>query len=225
MLSRALLHLGLVTGEVRYADAGRGLVDATLATVAPAAAGSLAAAPAAPFTVPGGADPVLAGHGIAIEADPSEGAYASGLSAMASAAHHLYLLTADAKYLAAATTSMERFAPLAVVQPIGFGAALGVMSGLSAPTGQLVVVSDDVDSPMASLARGWYRSGAVSTVLTDAAAASFADAGFELFEARTTQQDSTGKPLPTAYLCQDFVCRLPITDQAGLASALSARSF
>jgi uncharacterized protein YyaL (SSP411 family) len=214
MLAQACLHLGLATGEVRYAVAGRALVDATLAD------GSTS-----PFAVPGGADPVLAGHGLAIDADPSEGAYASGFSAMASAAHRLYLLTADASYLVAATSAMEQFAPLAVVQPMGFGAALGVMSGLTAPASQLVVVSNGVDSTLASLARGWYQSGAVSTVLTDAAAASFADAGFELFEARTTQADSAaGERTPIAYLCRDFVCRLPVTAAAELKSALSERS-
>jgi uncharacterized protein YyaL (SSP411 family) len=211
MLAQACLHLGLAMGEVRYAVAGRALVDATLAD------GSTSA-----FAVPGGADPVLAGHGLAIEADPSEGAYASGFSAMASAAHRLYLLTADAGYLTAATSAMEQFAPLAVVQPMGFGAALGAMSGLTAAASQLVVVSNGVDSALASLARGWYQSGAVSTVLTDAAAASFADAGFELFEARSTQQDSaTGKHIPTAYLCRDFVCRLPLTQVAELERSLT----
>ncbi|MEO7122977.1 MAG: DUF255 domain-containing protein [Lacisediminihabitans sp.] len=233
MLARAFLHLGEVTGEVRYAVAGRELVDVTLAdaTLADATLVDVTLADAnltrgtagaVPFSVPGGADPVLSGHGLAVGADPSEGAYASGFSAMASAAHRLYLLTAESRYLTAATDAMEQFAPLAVVQPMGFGAALGVMSGLTAAASQLVVVSNEIDSPMASVARGWQRSGAVSTVLTDATAASFAAAGFELFEARSTQPDSTGTSAPTAYLCRDFVCQLPVTDPAHLTSALHA---
>jgi uncharacterized protein YyaL (SSP411 family) len=224
-LARAFLHLGVVTGEARYAVAGRELVDATLAEVPaaemPAAEATGEAADVLPFAVPGGADPVLAGHGVAIQADPSEGAYASGSSAVASAAHQLYLLTAEGRYLAAARGAMERCAPLAVTQPVGFGAALALMTGLTAPAAQLVVVGD-AGSAMAAHARGWYRSGAVTTVLTDAAAASFANAGFELFEARTTQPDRvTGEPTATAYLCRDFVCRLPLTDPTGLASVLA----
>lgn len=226
MLARALLHLGLATGEVRYAIAGRELVEATLVAGA--------------FTVPGGGDPVLAGHGLAIEADPSEGAYPSGLSAMASAAERLYLLTAATRYRDAAVAAMERIAPLAVTQPVAFGAALGVMSNLGAQASQLVVVGPVADSevdsgadsgvdsgvdsearagtesPLASLARGWYRSGGVSTLLTDAAAAAFADAGFELFEARTSRAG-----IPTAYLCRDFVCRLPVTDAGELERSLA----
>src|SRR6185312_1256250 len=55
MLARALLHLGLVTGEVRYAVAGRALVDATLAgtSIAERTAEKLSQLP--PFAVPGGA--------------------------------------------------------------------------------------------------------------------------------------------------------------------------
>jgi len=219
MLARALLHLGVVTGEARYAVVGRELVDATLAEV-PAVGATGKASSALPFSVPGGADPVLAGHGVAIQADPSEGAYASGSSAVASAAHELYLLTAKAEYLAAARGAMERFAPLAVTQPVGFGAALALMVALTAPAAQLVVVGEN-GSAMAAHARGWYRSGAVTTVLTDAAAASFAAVGFELFQARTAQPDpATGEPAATAYLCREFVCRLPLTDPSGLASAL-----
>jgi len=236
MLARACLRVGLVTGEVRYAVAGRELVDATLAARSPGAepgptppvpddsknrtavpVGSEASTghEAPPFTVPGGADPVLVGHGIAIEADPSEGAYASGLSAMASAAQLLSLLTGEPEYRNAAVNAMERLAPLAVKQPVAFGAALGVMSGLGAQAGQLVVVGSEAESGLAALARRWHRSGSVSAVLTDAAAASFADAGFELFEGRVSRAGT-----PTAYLCRDFVCRLPVTDVEELECSL-----
>jgi uncharacterized protein YyaL (SSP411 family) len=219
MLARALLHLGLATGEVRYAVAGRELVDATLAAGSPIAD----PAEAARFAVPGGADSVLTGHGLAIEADPSEGAYASGPSAMASAVQLLSLLTAETKYRDAAVHTMERVAPLAVTQPVSFGAALGLMSGLGAQASQLVVVGPVVDpvaeASLVTLARGWYRGGSVSTVLTDAAAASFAEAGFELFEARTSHAGT-----PTAYLCRDFVCRLPITDTGELQRSLAEAS-
>jgi uncharacterized protein YyaL (SSP411 family) len=218
MLARACLHLGLVTGEVRYATAGRELVDATLAD-----AGDAAASAAAPFTVPGGADPVLVGHGLAIAADPSEGAYASGLSAMASAAQLLSLLTAETRYRDPAVGAMERLAPLAAKQPVAFGAALGVMSGLGAQASQLVVVGavvgSEAESPLVTLVRRWCRSGSVSVVLTDAAAASFADAGFELFQARTSHEGT-----PTAYFCRDFVCRLPVTDAGELERSLAGMS-
>jgi uncharacterized protein YyaL (SSP411 family) len=212
MFADGLLQLAAASGAVRYAVIARQLVDACLQGTVPPGAG--------PFSVPGGADPVLAGQGLALAADPSEGAYPSGLSAAASAAHRLYLLGADeggagARYLEASRAAMEAVASLAVARPISFGAALEVMSRLSSAVGQLVIVGDP-GSPLAGVARRWMRSGAMVAVVTDAAAASFADAGFELFRARTSLHG-----LPTAYLCRDFVCGLPLTDPAELEGALA----
>jgi uncharacterized protein YyaL (SSP411 family) len=202
MLAAGLVAVAGASGEVRYAIAARDLVDA-----------ALAAAGATPFGVPGGADPALAARGLALEADPSEGAYPSGLSAMASASLRLYLLTGHGPYRQASEQAMELLAPLAVPRPVSFGGALAVMSALAAPVTQLVVVTDDPDSATASVARGWFRSGAVSTVVTRAQAEAFAAAGFELFEGRDRE---------AAYLCESFVCRLPLTDAEELERALGS---
>jgi len=208
MLANGLLELALATGEARYAVAARSLVDATLARVDGHAA----------FTVPGGADPVLEAHGLALQADPSEGAYPSGLSAMAAAAQRLYSLTADPRYIEAARFAMELFAPLAVQRPIAFGAALGVMSALAAESTQLIVVTGESaheGEDVASVARAWQRSGAVVAVVTTAQAEAFAAAGFELFEGRGSRAGES-----TAYYCRDFVCALPVTDAASLLGIL-----
>jgi len=221
MLAAALLELALATGEPRYAVEARRLVDQTLGDAAPSApstsSGNGGGSGAAVFSVPGGADPVLAGHGLAIESDPSEGAYPSGISAVSAAALGLYALTADPVYRRAVTGTMELLAPLAVPRPIAFGAALGVMSALGAEARQLVVVAgathDGTD--VASVARAWQRSGAVIAVVTEAQAREFAAAGFELFEGRTTRDGQS-----TAYLCRDFVCALPVSDAASLLALL-----
>jgi len=206
MLANGLLELALATGEAHYAVAARSLVDATLTGTDSS------------FTVPGGADPVLAAHGLALQADPSEGAYPSGLSAMAAAAQRLYSLTAEPRYRDAARTAMELFAPLAVQRPIAFGAALGVMSTLTAESTQLVVVAGEAShegEDVASVARAWQRSGAVVVVVSGAQAEAFAAAGFELFEGRGSRAGES-----TAYFCRDFVCALPVTDAASLLGML-----
>ena len=196
MLASGLLHLATATGAVRYAVAGRDLVDAAMAV------GTV------PFGVPGGADPVLHSQGLAIEADPSDGAHPSGLSAMASAAHRLYLLTAHMPYLEAARAAMQGVAAASVLSPISFGAALALMSRLAEPARQLVVVGD---GGLGSYARREQRG--ISTVVTVEQAAAFAAAGFELYEGRT---------MPAAYACEDFVCRLPVTSADDLATLLSS---
>jgi uncharacterized protein YyaL (SSP411 family) len=48
-------------------------------------------------------------------------------------------------------------------------------------------------------------------VLDTATTAAFSAAGFELFEGRTTLGGRSA-----AYVCEDFVCRLPVTDAAAL---------
>ena len=206
LLSTGLLRLAAVTGEVRYANVARELVDAAL---------SAGESGTFPFAVPGGADPVLTGHGMVLPADLSEGAYPSGLTAMSTAAQRLYLLTGHAAYRMAAVRTMAAIAPLAVQRSISFGASLAQMCRLTAETTQLVVVGGDDASAMASVARHRSDVGVTAVVTTDQAEA-FAAAGFELFEGRTAQGGA-----PTAYLCRDFVCRLPLTDARELAAELT----
>jgi hypothetical protein len=192
MLASGLLHLATATGEVRYAVAARSLVDARMA------AGE-------PFGVPGGPDPVLASQGITVAQDESDGGYPSGLSAMAAAAYRLYLLTAEAGYRTAAESAMARVAEAAVRQPASYGAALSVLSALAGPVRQLVVVGDQ----LAGIARRWR--GGLSTGVTVEQAKAFAAAGFELYAGRASEG---------AYLCEDFVCHLPVTSSAGLQKLL-----
>jgi len=206
MLAAGLLELAMATGEVEYAVAARKLIDASLAA---------GATPAEPFGVPGGADPVLESQGLAVAADTSDGAYPSGLSAMASAAYRLWLLTGAAVYRKAATAAVATVSAAAVQRPVSFGAALAVATDLDSPALQLVVVSDTVSDAAAIVAGAWHRAGAVSVVVTSAQAAAFAASGFELFEARTTDPG-----VATAYLCEEFVCRLPVTSAVALTQLL-----
>ena len=233
MLAQGLLELSIATGEVRYALAARDLVDGALAAGA-AGSGS------SPFGLPGGSDSVLAAQGLSTEADISDGAHPSGLSAMAAAAHTLFALTGDAQYRDAAEASMKLVGQLAAQQPISFGTALTLMSELGAPLRQLVVVTGDgagaADSAdpagaaggtsdgsaatggeLTSLARTLHRAGGIGVAVSQAQADAFAASGFELFAART----ATGGE-PTAYLCEEFVCRLPLTDAPALKALLGA---
>ena len=175
MLAAGLLQLAIATGEARYAVAGRTLVDDYVETGLDP-------------------DPVLASQGLAVEADPSDGAHPSGLSALASAQHTLFLLTGHEHYRAAARAAMARVAEAAQRHPVSLGAALTVMARLAEPVKHLVVVGS---GEFAEFARP--RGG---IVVTPDQSRAFAEAGFELFEGRTDE---------AAYVCEDFVCRLPVT--------------
>jgi uncharacterized protein YyaL (SSP411 family) len=200
MLASGLLDLATATGEAHYAVVARALVDRSLDAGAPGT-----------FGVPGGADPVLLAQGTALEHDPSEGAYPSGLSAMARACASLHLLTGELRYREAADGVIRQLLPIAAPRPVSFGATLAVASALAQPIEQLVIVSDDPHSPLAAVTRAQFRSGLASTVVTQAQAAAFAGAGFELFDGRQRE---------AAYLCRDFVCLLPLTEADDLVEAL-----
>ena len=208
MYARGLLELALVTGNVCYATQARHLLDSTLpaATDAPA------------FRSPNGADPVLSRQGLVSAIDPSEGAYPSGLSATADAALLLHSLTGDDRYRLAAQAGLGLVATLAPSRPLAYGAALRLFDELNAPIEQLVIVSPDRFGAAAAnrpaitlhdLARR-HAAGVVASV-SESQAQAFAEAGFGLFLARMAKAGQ-----PTAYLCRDFVCQLPITDPAQL---------
>ena len=220
MYSRGLLELALVTGDVTYATQARHLLDSTL----PGRDDTPG------FRPPHGADPVLSKQGLVSAIDPSEGAYPSGLSATADAALLLHRLTGDDRYRRAAQAGLGLVAVLAPPRPLAYGAALRLFDELNAPIEQFVIVSPDrpaptaraADSPPAGRPAAAYpvtlhdlarrHAAGVVASLSESQARAFAAAGFDLFAARTAPSG-----LPTAYLCRDFVCQLPVTDPAELA--------
>ncbi|WP_105035932.1 thioredoxin domain-containing protein [Cryobacterium aureum] len=212
MYSRGLLELALVTGDVTYATRARHLLDSTVS----AATDTDTETPA--FCPPNGADPVLSRQGLVSAVDPSEGAYPSGLSASADAALLLYRLTGDDRYRRAAQTGLGLVADLAPARPLAYGAALRLFDELNAPIEQLVIVSPDQPGDaevhgtavtLHDLARR-HPAGVVASV-SESQARAFTAGGFDLFAARTAPSGQ-----PTAYLCRDFVCQLPVTDPVQL---------
>ncbi len=155
MLANGLLDLACATGEARYAVEARTLIDraaaaaegdagtATVGDTAAAEEGATGAGPALPFAAPAGGDPVLVAHGLALTADPAEGATPSGITACADASWRLYALGAGERYLDLAEQAMRSVAGMALQRPLAFGGALAVMARLAAPLVQLVTVVPD----------------------------------------------------------------------------------
>lgn len=202
-LAGGLARLGLATGEPRYLDTARTLVEACRD-----AAGAIRA--------PGGGDPVLAAHGLDLPAEVSDGATPSGPALLADAALLLGELSGDGVLRALAEDAIRPALALAVGSPLGFGAALALAERLRAPVPQLVVVGD-AESDLAAVARGWGGPGRVLAVVSEAQAAALADAGWSLFAHRAMRDGRA-----TAYLCERAVCELPLSDPAALAARLGA---
>ena len=219
MFAEGLLQLTLATGLPRYAVAARSLLESCLTDDETAA----------PFAAPAGPDPVLRAQGTALAADPSEGAYPSGVAAAAAAALTLHRLTGDARWRRAAERAVGPVADAALDSPVAYGTTFSLLAELAAPSTQLLVVepsiaealvedelsaaaapaATEVQSVVADLgarARRTLGPGVLVGVVDEDSAVALADAGFELFAGRTAVRGHA-----TAYLCHDFVCRLPVT--------------
>lgn len=195
MLAAGLLELGIATGQTVYFISARWLVDATL----PANIDD-------PFVLPEGGDPLLGAHGLAVAGDPSEGAYPSGPTSIAQACWRLYELGAGERYRQAAERTVRRVAPLALANPVSFGATLALAERLRRPLVHLVVVVPDAAadaSPFLDALATLPTS--LSIAVRQSAAIELGMIGLELFAGRTALESRA-----TAYLCQDFVCRLPV---------------
>ena len=202
-LAAGLLRLALATGEARWAVVARELVEACVA-------------PDGAVRAPAGADPVLASRGLVVDGSLEEGALPSGRSAIADAALRLAALSGDEAHRAIAESVLAPLGSLAPEQPISFGGALTVLGRLAAPVEQLVVVTGRRDRELESRARAWGRPAGALAIVTPEQAAAFAKAGFELFTGRVARDGVT-----TAYLCERFVCALPVGSAQELSSLLT----
>ncbi|MFD5866421.1 thioredoxin domain-containing protein [Agromyces sp. NPDC127015] len=221
MLAGGLIDLALASGDPRYAEVARELVDAAIDAARPDET--------VPFAVPGGPDPVLAARGLALPGDPAEGATPSGATACAQAAWRLWLLGAGDRYRVAAVAAMERVAAVAVQRPIAFGASLGLMADLAAPVVQLVTVVPGAATGGAAaaapqeaelVAESRRHEASITAVVTEEAARRFADAGFDLFAGRDLRDGAAA-----AYRCREFVCALPVVDAAALRALAALRTM
>lgn len=201
-LAGGLLRLALASGEPRYATAARRLVESC--------------DHADDVAAPSGGDPVLAARGLALPPEVSDGATPSGRALLADAALLLSALSGDAAHRRIAEQAIAPAFTLVPGQPLSFGAALGVAVRLGRAVTQLVVVGPG-DSAVAAVARQWGGANRVLALVTDEQARAFAAEGFDLFAARTSRGGAD-----TAYLCEQFVCGLPLTDAAALADRLAS---
>ncbi|UOE45814.1 thioredoxin domain-containing protein [Agromyces larvae] len=202
MLAGGLLEVALATGEARYAAAARDLVDAAIE----------AGAGTSVFAAPDGADPVLAARGLALPADPAEGAAPSGITTITDAARLLHALGAGDRYREAAERAASALVDHALARPIAFGGTLRLLVDLGTPLVQVVTVIAAPGDAAELVDETRRHEASVAVVVTDAQAAAFAEAGFELFEARSSGGDAL------AYRCEAFVCALPVGDADRLRS-------
>ncbi|MFL5767428.1 MAG: thioredoxin domain-containing protein, partial [Actinomycetota bacterium] len=202
LFADALLTLYETTFELRFFAAARELADDLLARFRdPERGGFFSAAE----------DPAL----VLRPKDLFDNAVPSGNSASAEMLLRLAALTGDSGYEDAALASLRLVANGAREAPIGFGRALTAIDRALASKEVAVVGPLRNAETRALAAEIWRRPGA-NTVL--AAAEPHDEPAAEaiaLLRDRTMQEGRSA-----AYVCERFVCKLPVTDPEALAEQL-----
>lgn len=203
-VAEGLLALHGVTGEPRYAhEAGR-LLDTVLAHFGDGSGGFFDTADDAEklFSRP---------------QDPTDNATPSGRSAVASALVTYAALTGSRRHRTAAEGALSPVAVLAekAARFAGWGLAAGE-AALSGPRA-VAVVGDPGDPRTAALVRTALAWAPLGTVLSRGDGLD--DGGVPLLRDRGRVGGA-----PTAYVCEGFVCKLPVTSPEDLRVQLLARS-
>ncbi|WP_019629466.1 thioredoxin domain-containing protein [Actinomadura atramentaria] len=142
--------------------------------------------------------------------DPTDNATPSGQFAAAGALLSYAALTGSARHRDAAVRALAPARPLAARHARFAGWGLAVAEALAAGPLEVAVVGDPADDATRALHRAALLAsspGAVVAVGTSG--------GVPLLAGRA-QVDG----VPTAYVCRDFACRLPVTTTAALAAEL-----
>jgi uncharacterized protein YyaL (SSP411 family) len=206
MVSAALLDVYEATFERRWLDAARALADATLALFWDE-------------TLEGFYD---TGHDheplIVRPRNLFDNAVPSGTSVAIETLLRLAVLTGEAIYEARALAALRPLADLMGRHPSGFGRFLCALDFHLGPKVEVALVTPGRDGDVESLGPevfGRYLPNRVVVGATDGDTP--AAAGIPLLEGRGVVD---GKP--TAYVCRNYACELPVTDAAALGRQLEA---
>ena len=204
LLADALLTLWETTFELRFFTAARELADELLARFQDRERGGFFSS---------AEDPAL----VLRPKDLFDNAVPSGNSAAAEVLLRLSALTGDAGYEDAALAALRLVANGAREAPIGFGRALSAIDR-AVTTSKEVAVVGPLEAPETRALAGevWRRPGANTVLAVAAPDDTQAASTVELLRDRTLQEGRA-----VAYVCERFVCKLPVTEPTALAEQLT----
>jgi uncharacterized protein len=208
LLAGAFLTLYETTADVRWFVAARELSDTLLERFADRERGGF-------FQTGSDADEL-----VIRPKDPYDNAVPSGNSAAAEALLRLALFTGEARYEDAAVSALRLVRDVLPSAPSGFGQALCALDLYLGPSYEVAIVGDPEASDTRALVDEVMRTRWRPNLVLAVASPKDVDAG------ETVALLSDRPPIgadATAYVCQRFVCRLPVTEPSALASALDAR--
>jgi uncharacterized protein YyaL (SSP411 family) len=147
--------------------------------------------------------------------DVFDNATPSANSLAANGLLRLSALTGERRWQEAGEAAIRAVGTVMGEAPTAFAELLGALERLIGPTVEIAVVGDPADAAMAELT-GEVRRRFMPTAVAVAAAPG---TGAELTPLLADRPLVDGRP--TAYVCQHFACRQPVTDAAALAAQLA----
>jgi uncharacterized protein YyaL (SSP411 family) len=208
LLAGAFLTLYETTADLRWFVAARELCDTLLDRFADQARGGF-------FQTGSDAEEL-----VVRPKDLYDNAVPSGNSAAAEALLRLGLITGEARYEDAAVSALRLVRGVMTSAPGGFGEALCALDLSLGPSYEVAIVGDpeapDTRALVDEVLRARWRPNLVLAI----ASPKEADAAKTV--ALLADRSSIGDEA-TAYVCQRFVCRLPVTEPSALAGALEPR--
>jgi uncharacterized protein YyaL (SSP411 family) len=148
--------------------------------------------------------------------DYQDNATPSENSMAAHALLRLSALTGEASYAEVARRWLGALAPVLADHPTAFAYLLGALDRAAHPSIEVAVVGEPSDPSVAALLREVTTRVVPGGVLLSAAPS----VGTEL--SPLLQYRDMVEGAPTAYVCRDYVCDLPVTEPAALRAQLDA---
>lgn len=149
--------------------------------------------------------------------EPQDNATPSGNSAAAETLQRLALLTGEATYERAGISALQLVRGLMDQVPMGFGLALCAADLYLGPTREVAVIGDPTDPRTKALVDEVVSAGFAPNVVL-AAASPGDEVAFATVGLLADRPQVDGRP--TAYVCERFLCRDPVTDPTTLAGQL-----
>jgi uncharacterized protein YyaL (SSP411 family) len=207
-VAEGLLALSGVTGQADWVRIAGQLLDTALTR----------------FSASGGAFYDTADDGEALiyrPADPIDGPTPSGTFATAGALLSYGALTGSARHREAALGALGALAPLAARYPRAAGSGLAVAEAVVAGPAEIAVVGPLGDPRTATLHTTAMLAAPPGAVIAlgDGSAVDAGPGPVEVVPLLAGRGLVAGDP--SAYVCRDFTCRMPVTDPMELRAALA----
>jgi uncharacterized protein len=146
-----------------------------------------------------------------------DNAVPSGSSVAIETLLRLAVLVGEPRYHAHATKALRPMADLMRRHPAGFGRFLGALDFALGPVAEVALVWPPEADPMPLVTTVFGRYLPNRVVAGAAAGDAGAASGLPLLEARQPIEAR-----PTAYVCRNYACQLPVTDRESLARQLES---